>query len=93
MKIEVTKDDIMCGKRKSAHRCPVARAIKRICPIEVADVIAVATRRLYVDTKETPLPREVGWRIDAYDEGEPMMPFSFELPDDVFEPEAKEEVQ
>jgi hypothetical protein len=81
-RIEVTAEDIANGVRNDAERCAVARACERagFRGVEVdlgklsfyddgdEDLVASAT-----------LPDDVWARIEAFDKGEPVEPFAFDL--------------
>lgn len=78
MKFEVTTEDIQAGVRAGCYDCPVARSIERTSGHEahVFDgtvMLDGSRRRVYR------LPDEVAKRIKAYDSGEQMEPFGFEI--------------
>lgn len=76
MTIEVTQEDIDRGRRGSCFECPVARAASRAVGAEVS-----TDRYLfYLPTAKIKTPTEVAKFIHAFDGGEPVAPFSFELP-------------
>lgn len=78
MRIDVTGDDIQNGHRAGCYDCPVALAIERATG-EEAHVFG-STVMLNGDSRRTyRLPNVALARIDAYDGGRSMEPFSFEL--------------
>jgi hypothetical protein len=84
--INVTAEHIAAGERENCERCPVALAIRDAFPhlvyIEVApEGISISLRgadiwglKAHVD-----VAREVQEFIRAFDSGEPVEPFTFEL--------------
>ena len=83
VKIEVTQEDIDRGERKSAKRCPIARACLRagLKNVEVDAMVeceGVKGDRLYGRCSL------IEPFVEAFDAGNKVFPFSFE-----FEPEAR----
>ena len=85
MKIRVSRDDIRKGKVGDGCNCPVARALKRQTPfrrVNVGSEIQLGSTgiedildpAISVDS-----PRKVGRFIEAFDEGKPVKPFTFNL--------------
>lgn len=83
--IKVTTDDIRRGKRSSASFCPVARAATRALDDIATSVQAAGGELSYYRKSDRPpwtsirLPESVNRRIDAYDAGEEMKPFTFRV--------------
>ena len=87
MRIEVTEQDIRKAERGSACLCPVALALKR----QLGDRWTVARWHVTFDRDDTGwraenaeggrlvLPVDVAERLEAYDRGEQMTPFAFEV--------------
>ena len=81
MLIEVTRGDVGNGQRFCSDSCPVAVAIKRSTGLAHVSV-AIEYVRLAAENRThclISLPFDVGERISAFDRGEGMEPFSFEL--------------
>lgn len=88
--IDVTEDDIRNGKRRIASQCPVRHAIARHASTRI-DHLTVKPHTDFqclghwwsvsLDTKggrlSFDLPRDVAARIERYDAGDEMEPFSF----------------
>lgn len=82
--INVTEDDILTGIRGICVLCPIARAINRV--LSDNEYFAVVGNYLHIsDYKESHfrkvvvLPKVARAFINSFDEGEGVMPFSFEL--------------
>ncbi len=75
--INVTSDDIAKGKRGSACSCPIALAIKRAT--NQACHVGVRWYSFERDLTDMPLPRKAGEFVIAFDQKQPVEPFSFEL--------------
>jgi hypothetical protein len=79
--ITVTAEHIAHGVRESCTDCPVALAIMDALPC--TDLIAVdgdeVTFGEIADWTEVKFPAEVQLFIKAFDDGEPVEPFSFTL--------------
>ena len=79
MRIEVTQADIRRGRRFSECGCPVARATRRATkwrkPVFVGD------GEIAVGDQAWGMPRAVSRFVSAFDEGEPVKPFTFTLRD------------
>lgn len=78
MRIVVTREDIQDGN-PDAFNCPVALAVRRTFglpygDVEVNDVIAAGNQ-------EYETPCEVIEFICQFDEGQPVEPFEFDLPE------------
>jgi len=81
MKIRVTSEDIAKGQRCNARFCPVALALQRTT--NNPNIVAIGnwgydTRKL---SSQFDLPMKVMRFIDAFDSGNPVEPFEFEMPD------------
>lgn len=79
IRIEVTAEDIERGVLADCTECPVALAVERATGDQAHVYDGSVT--LTSDCVYTSLPDDVNRRIRAYDAGESMVPFSFELPD------------
>jgi hypothetical protein len=84
MRVEVTAGDIAAGKADDCTECPVALALNRATrkawwvEYDAAFQRWTPSRRLKPMLRLTSLVSE--W-IQAYDRGEAVAPFAFELPD------------
>lgn len=81
-KIDVTLDDIAHGERSECSRCPIALAIKRECDDAIAlDVGAEEVDITYACRTRARglLPPEAQKFVEAFDGGNPVSPFSFEI--------------
>jgi hypothetical protein len=83
MRVEVTQADIDAGEPHACDRCPVALAVLRAMRDD-ADEVAVAANIIscYRDNVEITfsMPRTVRVFVKAFDDGEPVSPFAFDLP-------------
>ena len=77
MKIIVTQEDIDRGEPTECGRCPVARAIKRATGRKR---LKVWTAMVIISQKRFSLSQRVTDFIYAFDNAEPVKPFSFSLP-------------
>lgn len=77
MKIEVTQEDIDKGERGSCSGCPVALAMKRALGVQT---LLVEDDAAWTNMEEYLLPDPVPDFIGDFDTGEPVKPFTFELP-------------
>jgi hypothetical protein len=79
LKIHVTQEDIDNGIRDDALKCPIARAIKRV----VSSFLSVSGYDINFDDGfnflRIPPPEKVTDFIIAFDAGDPVEPFDFEL--------------
>lgn len=77
IRVNVTQRDIERGVQNSGGRCPVARAMRRHRPFRFASVNGLEA---YVPWggKYT-LPLEVQEFVGAFDDGDPVEPFTFDL--------------
>jgi hypothetical protein len=76
MLIQVTQEDIDLGVKCSCSKCPVARAIHR----ETSEFVAAGLTVVIIGkSRPVQLPDEVEEFIQAFDEGQLVTPFSFEL--------------
>lgn len=77
MRVSVTADDIMHGKRRSSKSCPVALAVNRVIdPLCYASVAAGTVR---VGMLVYALPLEAKEFVSAFDAELPVEPFDFDL--------------
>jgi hypothetical protein len=82
IKIEVTEDDILNGKKGSGCFCPIARAVKR--KLIPATYVRVTKHDLVTDYSEifpasASLPNTAQSFIQAFDAGHKVEPFDFEI--------------
>lgn len=76
-RIEVTRDDIVKGRRRRAHFCPVACALIRTLEV---DWVSVTSSFFWMPHHlGVSFPRHVQWRIWLYDQFGWMWPFSFKV--------------
>lgn len=81
MKIQVTQEDIDQGTPSEVCACPIALAAKRVFAhreIAVLDIVIQIG-----DRWEMALPDSAQKFIEEFDNGLPVTPFEFELPDKV----------
>ena len=80
--VSVTAEDIAQGQPQSYCRCPVALALTRAADSRWVEVIAdearFARRGRYM-AETASLPSVVQRFIDAFDRGQPVEPFEFDL--------------
>lgn len=78
--VDVTQDDIDNGEPVNGNHCAVALALIRATGDPYVSC-GIATASWYVggDVKYVCLPTKATDFIDAFDEGEPVEPFSFEV--------------
>ncbi len=81
--ISVTAEDIARGKRGSCGECPialaVARALGKATDVKVTCVFAYIRHNLRDATTVYALPGKATRFIDAFDDGEPVEPFTFTM--------------
>lgn len=76
MKISVTQDDIDKGVARRCTECPVALAATR----HVGKPVFVGPNYILSEPLEWDTPSAVKEFIAAFDNGQPVKPFEFELP-------------
>lgn len=79
MKVEVTQRHIDNGNRCDCWDCPIAKALSET----LSGHVAVGSRDVNlpgISGSDVPLPPEAIAFIKAYDAGQQVQPFSFELP-------------
>jgi hypothetical protein len=76
LRIDVTAQDITGALRRVCGSCPVARALRR-CSGE--EHVLVGVCRGIVGLAAVDLPIEAQQFIAAFDDGEPVQPFTFEV--------------
>jgi hypothetical protein len=76
MIIKVTEEDIDCGKRHEAHKCPVAVAMKRTFD---TSCVGVTESYIRLGSLYYKLPKDVTNFVRDYDRKKPVSPFEFEL--------------
>lgn len=82
MKIQVTQEDINQGVRACTNNCAVALALKRAgFPFVQVHSKSVITKMRddFTVAESIPLPEEVAFFIDSFDDGDPVGPIEFEL--------------
>lgn len=84
MRIEVTQTDIDKGEPGDCLRCPVALAFQRVPKVIGDAVVTDGEIELVLEDKpdvytEFPSPCEVSDFIRAFDKGQPVTPFAFDL--------------
>ncbi len=87
IRVEVTSEDIAAGEQDNTCTCPVSLAIRRACPgthplvyghmIKWAD--DAAGEDMPWKLAAAPIPMAVGAFVSAFDEGQDVEPFAFEL--------------
>lgn len=84
MKVNVTAEHIKSGKPMSSDCCPVALAINEIIghsPVVLVGHTNISIWPLGKAERYYKTPEEVAHFISAFDKGEAVEPFSFELDD------------
>ena len=78
--ISVTREDIRLGVKKLSHRCPIARAIRRICGFQKITV-GIVRIAWVLDGKphNCRLPDKAFKFINQFDAGQIVRPFTFQL--------------
>ncbi len=86
MKVEIiiTQKDIEDGVIGCPHQCVVANAIQRVLrrgysPVVLADVVSIENRKEGRYEFSCRLPAEVKMKIQTFDMGKDIAPFSFTL--------------
>ena len=79
MRPRVTLDEINNGKRCDSSNCPIALAIKREMP---NSRVAVGCYYVVIDGEASILPTNAAVFLRAFDCGDPVEPFEFEINDD-----------
>ena len=77
MKIHVTLWDILMGSRYDPLDCKIARAIKRAHPEAIS--VSVGRSIVGIDEQVVNLPQLAKDKIDRWDAGRFVLPYSFEL--------------
>jgi len=77
VRVEVTEEDIRRGKRNTCTRCPVARALRRSGVISPSVYHSRAIFGRNGQWWGGDLPQKVTDFICAFDDREPVKPFSF----------------
>lgn len=83
MQIEVEQPDIDEGLACNCDACPIARATQRKLPAGVMVQVQSRFAQVFVMGKHVKsiwMPAEAREFIKAFDAGEPVQPFSFDLP-------------
>jgi hypothetical protein len=75
--IDVTQEDIDRGERAKCMRCPIARAMQRVFPVNKVSVFGAIT--WIGNDRYSDLPDEAQQFIMYFDEDEPVEPFSFTI--------------
>lgn len=84
MIINVTAQHIANGRRASIGGCPVALALQQYFPL--ATVAGPYFRTVAGNSPEINLPDYVTTFIEKFDEGKPVEPFNFLIPDNLEAP-------
>lgn len=85
-RVSVTEEDIREGRRGSAQKCPVARAITRLCQEQNLPLrqVMVGSSRIQLSfpwgMREMHTPSDMGVWITQYDNRRPVPPIDFVLP-------------
>lgn len=77
MKIQVTKLDIERGIQRDHRRCAVTRAVRRASGYQ--KVVSSGLGWITIGQSAYATPSDAHRFIDAYDDGEPVEPFEFDL--------------
>ena len=91
MKVEVTAEDIAKGKPLDPYICPVGLAVARALGVDLAahfasglwNNVGYAVFRRTITLghcSDWPAPSKVGVFISAYENGEAVEPFTFDIP-------------
>jgi hypothetical protein len=85
MKIEVTQEDIDKGKRRQACNCPISLAVKRHTGARYVATFPLSGLNFIENDKTYILPAEEDQEsfttfVCDFDDGNPVEPFTFELP-------------
>ena len=78
MKIRITEEDIEQGVSCSPSRCPVARAIRRDAG-STASHLTVSGATIWIGDVHYRTPPRAFDFIFEFDNGDPVVPFEFEL--------------
>lgn len=89
MKVKVTKDDVLYGKKGNPNHCAVANAIRR----ETGRCVSVDGLQIIDQGIKFKLPLIVSLRIFFFDWLGKMSPFTLEIPDSFKKPEFKSKVK
>lgn len=91
LRVEVTRYHINNGRRKDCRKCPIAIAMTPLLPAGYFAIVGPITTMIrmmlgnddvFVDS--VMMPSVVHQWISAYDAGEPMGPFAFEIDMDLW---------
>ncbi len=90
--LEITDDNIACGRFKDPQRCPIALAFREACP--AATGIVVTGDGIHCDVDDEgllgPLPPEALEFIDAFDSGDDVEPITIRVTFPHMEPRGEE---
>jgi hypothetical protein len=81
--ISVTQEDIFLGEVGDCCECPAARAVRRAFPGCIGASVgpfAIFVSRIGGRVQQWPASQELREFMRAFDDGEPVQPFSFDLP-------------
>lgn len=73
LKIDVTQNDINCGKRRRCTKCPVALAVRRV----LGEPVKVQSFSIHYKSRRIAMSRKVEDFVRRFDERQPVRPFSF----------------
>lgn len=83
VKIEITKKDIACGKRRDGKTCPISLAVRRKLKLAYGQVHVTTYSARFdsaeIETRNVLLPKKAEKFISKFDNNEPVKPFSFVL--------------
>lgn len=76
MRIDVTHEDLLAGKRLDTMKCPIAIAVSRVAKTQAI----VCRQYITIGDKNYVNPPTVRYAVRMIDEYRHVEPFSFELP-------------
>lgn len=77
MRIQVTAEDIRCGRQQEPSSCPIALAVKRCSGMESVEVSECDVE--YGAGRIANLPWKARLFVGQFEDGEPVTPFEFDL--------------
>ena len=75
--VDVTQADIDAGVKRKCDQCPIARAVRRV--VGADKEVTVNPVSIYIDGGYWRTPLEASNFISDFDNGHPVVPFSFEV--------------
>ena len=82
VRVRVTAADIAAGRPSDACSCPVALAVQRATgdpTVDVCGVVAAGSLRAHFGLRGVDLPLAAVNFVSAFDRGDPVTPFEFDL--------------